>query len=347
MTDYIDNCVHDLENLRVIPFCGICAATWRDQPETSVQIEPCGHKFHRECLLDRFNSTTPQRNLCPNCEVELFRLNALDPEQLAKLKAENYDGWFNVQGYKNLMVIADALFADEVRMRWRIRNWNGVLGEATEVYWRYHPYQWICATHMEQNSLWTYMEVAQRLLERMVDEGVPPWSWCARTTRAAITSINLDLGRLVPVDMIPQQDCGFAKPADAANYPAQPSPRRTPSSEESYSEGRPVGNESSAVNENANFDSVFDIEEVDSESEAETAEDTAHQRAARRRNMQEARDWIRQSRTIVTEFRNVYEVDLADGQYELRDREGRVFASVPNAEGYFVIGDLAIFYRAP
>ncbi|KAF2000661.1 hypothetical protein P154DRAFT_598243 [Amniculicola lignicola CBS 123094] len=52
--------------------CTICTSSCNES-EGVVQLFPCAHYFHRECIVLWFKSGSTGRGRCPNCRVDLFK----------------------------------------------------------------------------------------------------------------------------------------------------------------------------------------------------------------------------------------------------------------------------------
>ncbi|KAF2653982.1 hypothetical protein K491DRAFT_694182 [Lophiostoma macrostomum CBS 122681] len=70
--------------------CTICLCDLRHSSSVSpvdnvVNIKPCHHKFHRDCITLWFTGTHQQIYTCPNCRTTLFTPNRLTPTQIESM----------------------------------------------------------------------------------------------------------------------------------------------------------------------------------------------------------------------------------------------------------------------
>lgn len=66
--------------------CSICTEDCGGPPADILQLIPCSHYFHEECIQSWFASSQLMRGTCPNCRTDLFQTEELDDAQVQQLE---------------------------------------------------------------------------------------------------------------------------------------------------------------------------------------------------------------------------------------------------------------------
>lgn len=151
-----------------------------------IRARPCGHEFHKTCLRWTTISTAPNRNRCPTCRKEWWRINALEPEKAAEVWGEDGDqgsvhegvqipddvlGGLSVWRYKWLMMEVDAAFLEEVQRP--IPNFIGIMGKITAEYSHMFTRQWTSLESRRESDEYIYFEICSRIYDRMFERQLP------------------------------------------------------------------------------------------------------------------------------------------------------------------------------
>jgi hypothetical protein len=158
--------------------CSICAEGLLTNPGDefrSVARMHCGHFFHIECIRSLLDSICRSRNQCPNCRVELCRLNVLDPRKLAQSRADDvaYNtslNDFNMELYARLMVITDDHFRTQYEQFVPVgeENWIRIIRDVRSSWSRQGLlHARVCHLHVNLGWIWLEWEVARRVANQL------------------------------------------------------------------------------------------------------------------------------------------------------------------------------------
>jgi hypothetical protein len=160
--------------------CSICTEPLisNSQPNENgivVRMPPCHHLFHHQCILGSFNSTSPTRNLCPNCRAPLCELNVLSPDQEASRQADeaernNAMADFNTAAYAWIMTLTDYAFNvqwNQFRPTER-EDYIRIVSEVRTYWTREQASDFrVCYEHVVMGWDWFEQVVAQRVEARL------------------------------------------------------------------------------------------------------------------------------------------------------------------------------------
>ncbi|CAA9965133.1 E3 ubiquitin-protein ligase TRAIP [Pyrenophora teres f. maculata] len=89
-----------LQPLRILPgapqyadigICVVCQEDFNDESYDMVIIRGCHHIFHRRCLIEWAESTSPQRDACPSCRKRVYQHVPLTIQQIGELSQEEIE----------------------------------------------------------------------------------------------------------------------------------------------------------------------------------------------------------------------------------------------------------------
>jgi hypothetical protein len=117
--DYLN---HRVYSEQVHDNCGICAEILRTDHEIDkngivVRMPPCGHLFHRDCILKSLKSIAKLRNRSLLYRATLCIKNTLSPEQEAQARHELELAFAPLNDFNNELYATLIDFTDMASMR--------------------------------------------------------------------------------------------------------------------------------------------------------------------------------------------------------------------------------------
>jgi hypothetical protein len=142
------------------------------QDKTCIRLPPCNHMFHAHCVQDWMDSTQPARNSCPTCRMPFCKINVLDPVKRASLECErlsNLDRYYNISNHASILSFVDTQFSSQGSGD--LANYIAIPRAARD-FWEARGNDVVCSEHFSVGLHWVEMVAANRVKERMIEEGV-------------------------------------------------------------------------------------------------------------------------------------------------------------------------------